>query len=47
MSDEEPKLIAIDEETNDQMRAWRSWGSCRLGLFLKLEIRVPAFEHGA
>jgi hypothetical protein len=28
-------------------RAWRRWGSCRLGLFLKLEIRVPAFEHGA
>jgi hypothetical protein len=27
-------------------RAWRSWGSCRLGRFLKLEIWVPSFEHG-
>ena len=28
-------------------RAWRSWGLCRLGLILELEIGVPSFEHRA
>src|SRR4030095_7825339 len=27
------------------MRASKSWGSCRQGLFLQLQIRIPALEH--
>src|SRR5882724_9644910 len=28
------------------MRASKSWGSRRQGLFLQLQIRIPALEHG-